>query len=70
MLKLHVILEADESGGFAISCPAFPGCISQGETEKEAIENFKEALIGWLGAHDQMAAEKSGYATKEFAFNL
>jgi predicted RNase H-like HicB family nuclease len=70
MLRLHVVLEADESGGFVISCPAFPGCISQGETEEESIENFKDALIGWLEVYDQLAAEKAGCVTKELSFRL
>lgn len=70
MLKLHVILEEDKDGGFAISCPALPGCISQGETEKEAIANFRDAVIGWLEAHDQLAAEQAQCPTRELSFSL
>jgi len=36
-------------------CPALPGCISQGRDEKEAIENIREAITGWLWAEDQKA---------------
>jgi predicted RNase H-like HicB family nuclease len=32
-----------------------PGCVSQGETEREAIENIKEAITAWLWAEDQKA---------------
>jgi predicted RNase H-like HicB family nuclease len=40
-----VILEPDEeAGGYAISCPALPGCYSQGDTIDEALENIKEAI--------------------------
>jgi antitoxin HicB len=44
-----VILKPDpEDGGFNISCPALPGCHSQGDTEKEALANIKEAIEGYL----------------------
>jgi len=40
------LIQSDE--GFAVSCPSFPGCHSQGKTEQEAIENIREAIILWL----------------------
>ena len=33
---------------FVSECPALPGCISQGKTRKEAIENIKDAMKGYL----------------------
>jgi len=40
-----VILEPDEeAGGYVVSCPALPGCYSQGDTIDEALENIKEAI--------------------------
>ena len=48
-MKFKVILKPDsEDGGFNISCPALPGCHTQGDTEEEAIENIIEAIIGCL----------------------
>jgi len=41
-------------------CPALPGCISQGRDEREAIENIKEAITGWLWIADQKAVETIG----------
>lgn len=38
--------ESDE--GFSVSCPALPGCWSQGETEQEAVENIKLAIEEYL----------------------
>ncbi len=35
--------------------PALPGCVSQGEDEKEALDSIKEAIIAWLWAEDQKA---------------
>jgi len=41
-----VILEPDEDiGGYVISCPALPGCYTQGDTIDEALENIKEAIL-------------------------
>ena len=46
-MKFKVILRPDaEDGGFNVSCPALPGCHSQGETTEEAIANIKEAIEG------------------------
>lgn len=39
--------------GFSISCPALPGCWSQGETEDEALENIKSAIEEYLGVLDK-----------------
>lgn len=39
------MFEADEDGGFAVMCPAIPGCISQGDTIEEATANIKDAML-------------------------
>jgi antitoxin HicB len=42
----NVLLEPDkEAGGYVVSCPALPGCYSQGDTIDEALENIKEAIL-------------------------
>jgi predicted RNase H-like HicB family nuclease len=43
-LSRQVIIEADESGGYVVSCPSLPGCYSQGETIDEALANIREAI--------------------------
>jgi len=40
----EVIIYPGEDGYFVIMCPSLPGCISQGKTREEAIENIKEAI--------------------------
>jgi len=40
------IKKTDE--GYAVWCPALPGCWSQGETEEEALENIKDAIQAYL----------------------
>jgi predicted RNase H-like HicB family nuclease len=49
-MKLLVTLEADETGMLVAECPAIPGCISQGRTEAEALDNIREAIAGCLAA--------------------
>ncbi len=43
-MKFIVTMERDEDGMIVIECPSIPGCISQGKTEEEAIENIKDAI--------------------------
>ncbi len=47
-MKLHVVIEKDESGYYVAEVPALPGCFSQGKTRKEAPTNIKEAIEGWF----------------------
>jgi len=47
-MKYRVYLEQDEDGVFVATCPALPGCVSQGLTRSEAIKNFREAIEGYL----------------------
>ncbi|MHC1567848.1 MAG: type II toxin-antitoxin system HicB family antitoxin, partial [Candidatus Syntropharchaeia archaeon] len=48
-MKFKVIVREDlEDGGYNVSCPALPGCHSQGETIQEALENIKEAIECYL----------------------
>lgn len=47
-MKLTVILEPSEEGGFTVLVPALPGCISEGSTREEAIKNIREAIELYL----------------------
>jgi predicted RNase H-like HicB family nuclease len=47
-MKLRVILEPSEDGGFTVVVPALPGCISEGDTREEAMENIREAIELYL----------------------
>ena len=47
-MKLHAIIEQDEAGYYVAEVPALPGCLSQGKTHDEAVNNIKEAIEGWL----------------------
>ena len=43
-MKLLVTIFQDEDGIFVAECPAIPGCVSQGNTEAEAVENVRQAI--------------------------
>lgn len=44
--------------GYAVWCPGLPGCWSQGKTEKEAIENIKDAIKTYLDTVEELAKDK------------
>ena len=43
-MKFNVTIDRDEDGVWVVECPAIPGCVSQGLTKDEALENIKEAI--------------------------
>ena len=47
-MLFRIIIEQDEDGVFVAECPSLPGCISQGKTRADAIENIKDAMGGYL----------------------
>ncbi|OIP30549.1 MAG: HicB family protein [Deltaproteobacteria bacterium CG12_big_fil_rev_8_21_14_0_65_43_10] len=48
-MNYKVIIEPDmESGGYIAYCPTLRGCVSEGETIEEALENIKKAMKGYL----------------------
>jgi len=49
-VKFAITIEQDEDGIFVASCPAMPGCHSQGKTRKEAVTNVTEAIKGYIAS--------------------
>jgi predicted RNase H-like HicB family nuclease len=47
-MKLQIILEPSEEGGYTVTVPALPGCISEGESLDEAVANIQEAIELYL----------------------
>ena len=41
-------MEKAEEGGFVVSCPHFPGCVTQGETVAETLDMIKDAIKGCI----------------------
>lgn len=47
-MKLKIVLEPSEDGGFTVYVPSLPGCISEGDTREEALTNIREAIELYL----------------------
>ncbi|MEE9259261.1 MAG: type II toxin-antitoxin system HicB family antitoxin [Nitrospinaceae bacterium] len=47
-MKFRVLVEQDEDGMFAAECPSLPGCVSQGSSRDEALDNIRDAIKGYL----------------------
>jgi predicted RNase H-like HicB family nuclease len=47
-MKFNVTLDRDEDGVWVVECPSIPGCISQGQTKAEALENIEDAIAACL----------------------
>jgi antitoxin HicB len=58
-MKLKVIIRKDGEGGYIASCPALPGCHTQGETLKDVEENIRDAIQGCLEALNNRAKKKN-----------
>ena len=43
-MVFNITIERDEDGIWIVECPSIPGCVSQGDTKDEAIENIKDAI--------------------------
>jgi predicted RNase H-like HicB family nuclease len=55
-MKYRIIIKQDEDGVYIAECPSLPGCISEGKTRKEALENIQDAIKGYLESlkkHDE-----------------
>lgn len=55
-MVFNVTIDRDEDGVWVVECPSIPGCVSQGATKEEALENVRDAIRECL----QVRAEK-GY---------
>lgn len=52
-MRYRVLLHRSEEG-FDVSVPGLPGCVSQGATEAEALENIKSAINEYLAVVDEL----------------
>ena len=59
-MKLKVVIHKAEEGGFWAEVPSIPGCMTQGETTQELIENLYDAIEGCLSVDmDKIRLKKS-----------
>jgi predicted RNase H-like HicB family nuclease len=47
-MRIKVILEPSEEGGYTVVAPSLPGCISGGDTKESALTNIREAIELYL----------------------
>ncbi len=47
-MRLHVLIEPSEDGGYTVTVPSLPGCISEGDTREDALANIREAIQLYL----------------------
>jgi antitoxin HicB len=59
--RFKVILEwnEDDGGGYTVIVPALPGCITEGDTVEEAMNNAHEAITGYLEALKLQGVEEA-----------
>lgn len=66
-MKLKVILELSEDGGYTVYVPSLPGCISEGDNKEEALSNIKEAIELYLEPVEDDLTHKPGIEIMEVA---
>lgn len=54
-MKLQVVLEPSDEGGYTALVPSLPGCISEGDTREEALRNVEEAIHLYLEPLDDQS---------------
>jgi len=66
-MKLKVILEPSDEGGYTVFVPSLPGCISEGNTKEEALKNIKEAIELYLESVEDESLPKEKAEVFEIA---
>jgi predicted RNase H-like HicB family nuclease len=64
-LKLKVVIEPSDEGGYTVYVPSLPGCISEGDTVESALANIREAIELYLEPVDDDLVGKEGIEIRE-----
>lgn len=64
-MKIKIVLEPAEEGGYTVYVPSLPGCISEGDTFDEAAKNIKDAIELYLEPNEDEFFEYQGVQTAE-----
>lgn len=64
VLEYTAIFEPAEEGGYVVSVPSLPGCVTQGDTFEEAVSMIKDAIEGYVGVLEE-EGEKVPQESKE-----
>jgi predicted RNase H-like HicB family nuclease len=60
-MLLKVLFEPSDEGGFTVSVPALPGCISEGDTLDEARQNIRQAIELYLEPIEEPVPAEGGF---------
>ena len=66
-MNLRIVLEPSDEGGYTVLVPALPGCISQGDTKQQAMDNIQEAVELYLEPVEDDASFNAGAEFLEIA---
>jgi predicted RNase H-like HicB family nuclease len=64
-MKLRVVLEPSEEGGYTVHVPSLPGCISEGESVEEALSGIREAISLYLEPNEDELEVSESALVKE-----
>jgi predicted RNase H-like HicB family nuclease len=64
-MKLRIVLEPSDEGGYTAYVPTLPGCISEGDSRDAALSNIREAIELYLEPVDDDFAATDGLETAE-----
>ena len=54
-MEYPIVIEQDpEAGGYVVFCPTLKGCVSQGDTEEEALDNIRDAIKTYLDSIEDL----------------
>ena len=57
-MRFKILITEGEDGWLVVECPSLPGCVSQGRTMDEALENIKDAIQGCLDVLGERIADE------------
>ena len=64
-MKLKIVLEPSDEGGYTVYVPSLPGCISEGDTVDDAIANIREAIELYLEPVEGDRTAREGVEVRE-----
>ncbi|QSJ20973.1 type II toxin-antitoxin system HicB family antitoxin [Nostoc sp. UHCC 0702] len=64
-MNIKVVLEPSNEGGYTVFVPSLPGCISEGETIEESLENIQEAILLYLEPLEEELIIEEGAIVRE-----
>jgi len=66
-MKIKAIIHPAEEGGYWAEVPALPGCITEGDSMDEVLNNLKDVIQGWLDVANESKQPESNSEVIEIA---